>query len=53
MYEFICNKLPFGENEEDTYKVMEIIKKDKVKFPRNLESESEALLKLMLNKNPK
>ena len=53
MYEFICNKLPFGENEEDTYKVMEIIKKDKVKFPRNLEPECEALLKMMLNKNPK
>ncbi len=53
MYEFLCNQLPFGENEEDTYRVMEIIKKDKVKFPKHLEPESEALLKMMLNKNPK
>jgi hypothetical protein len=53
MYELICNRLPFGEEEEDTYKVMEIIKKDKVKFPKHVDAESEALLKLMLNKNAK
>lgn len=32
---------------------MEIIKKDKVKYPKNLESDAEDLLKMMLNKNSK
>ena len=53
MYELICNRLPFGQEEEDTYKVMQIIKKDKVKFPKNIDPEAESLLKLMLNKNAK
>ena len=53
MYELLFNKLPFGEEEEDTYKVMETIKKDQVKFPKNIDSESEVLLKMMLNKNAK
>ena len=53
MYELICNILPFGQEEQDTYKVMEIIKKDKLKFPRNIDSEAKSLLELMLNKNSK
>ena len=31
---------------------MEIIKKDKVKYPKGLDQQAEELLKLMLNKNP-
>ena len=32
---------------------MEIIKKEKVKFPKNIDPQAESLLKMMLNKNVK
>ena len=37
LYEFLCGRLPFGDTEEDTYKVLALIRKEKIVFPKNLD----------------
>jgi cGMP-dependent protein kinase 1 len=37
LYEFVCGRLPFGENiGNDPYKLFKVIKKEKVQFPKFL-----------------
>lgn len=33
MYEFICGYVPFGEDEQDLYKIYERILKENLTFP--------------------
>lgn len=50
-YELLCGGLPFGEEEEDPFKVYEAIIKSKLEFPNFLtDTHSKEFISLLLNK---
>jgi serine/threonine protein kinase len=53
LYEFICFKVPFGDDLTDPLKVYKQVIKDPVKFPKFLDSKMEAksIMLKMLNRN--
>ncbi len=36
MFEFLCNRLPFGQDTTDPYKVIQEIKKETIYYPKQL-----------------
>ena len=56
MYEFLCGKLPFGEDfdeEEDTMKFYDVLKKEKLAFPSFIQDEDfKDLIQNMLIMDP-
>jgi CRP-like cAMP-binding protein len=56
MYEFLCGKLPFGEDfdeEEDTMKFYDVLKKEKLAFPSFIQDEDfKNLIQKMLVMDP-
>ena len=54
LYEFVCGKLPFGENVHgDPYNLYSIIKKGKVEFPKYLHDEKvKKVINFLLVKEP-
>lgn len=40
LYEFLCNKVPWGEHEEDPIHVYNLILRSKLEFPEKLENEA-------------
>lgn len=55
LYEFLCGKLPFGQDQEDPYKIFEEILENRLDFPNDVQPLSEAamnLIRTLLNKFP-
>jgi cGMP-dependent protein kinase len=54
LYEFICGFVPFGENEEDTFKVYELVLKARIEFPKHVPPSFPArkIANLLLDRNP-
>ena len=53
LYEFLCNKVPWGEHEEDPIEIYNLILKSKLEFPDCLENVScKILIQKLLNQNP-
>ena len=53
LYEFLCNKVPWGEHEEDPIEVYNLIIKSKIEFPAHLENLScKNFIQKLLNENP-
>lgn len=54
LYEFICGRVPFGEEEEDPYIVLRMVTEDEVLFPSFLTENNPCrdLISKLLSKNP-
>ena len=54
LYEFICGRVPFGEEEEDPYIVLRMVTEDEVVFPSFLYNAHPCrdLISKLLSKNP-
>ena len=54
LYEFICGRVPFGEEEEDPYIVLRMVTEDDVLFPSFLTENNPCrdLISKLLSKNP-
>ena len=55
LYEFLCGKVPYGEEESDPYRIYEEILEKNVEFPEGSESIGDAtstFIKQLLNKFP-
>ena len=53
IYEFLCNRVPWGEYEDDPIEVYNMIVKNKLSFPKNLKANNcIKLMKKLLNQNP-
>lgn len=55
LYEFLCGKVPFGEEESDPYRIYEEILEKNIEFPEGSESIGDAapgLIKQLLSKFP-
>mmetsp|Transcript_9372 Transcript_9372/g.9354 ORF Transcript_9372/g.9354 Transcript_9372/m.9354 type:complete len:441 (-) Transcript_9372:850-2172(-) len=54
IYEFLCGGVPFGEEEEDPYKVYEKVLERKLAYPKCIGSKLKAapIIEHLLNRNP-
>lgn len=53
LYEFICNSVPFGEGEEDPFKIYNLILQSKLSFPAFAQNFAcKPLIEKLLNPNP-
>lgn len=54
LYEFMCGGVPFGEEEEDPYKIYEKVIERKLMYPSFVDSRmpSKAIIEQLLSKNP-
>jgi len=54
VYEFVCGKVPFGEDETDPTRIYDAVVHSKLEFPGFLSSSPNTLafLDILLNKNP-
>ena len=53
LYEFVCGGVPFGENEEDPYRIYSIVLDNRLKFPNFLQiKKHKELIEKLLDSNP-
>ena len=54
LYEFICGKVPFGEDEDDPYAIYQKVLQHHIAYPDFLDSKfpAKALIEQLLNTNP-
>ena len=53
LYEFVCGGVPFGENEEDPYKIYSFVLEYKLKFPSFLQiKKHKEVIEKLLDSNP-
>lgn len=54
LYEFVCGATPFGNEEEDPFRIYEMVLDHKLVYPRyvNIGNKTRAAIDQMLNKNP-
>ena len=53
LYEFVCGGVPFGENEEDPYRIYSMILEYKIKYPSYLQiKKHKEIIEKMLDSNP-
>lgn len=53
LYEFVCNVVPFGEGENDPFKVYNLVLESKLVFPSSTKKFTcVSLIEKLLNKNP-
>ncbi len=52
LYEFLCDKLPFGNKSDDPYEIYQQIMKKKLSFPSKMKDiNAKAVIKRLLDKN--
>lgn len=53
LFEMLCGYFPLGDDEDDPYMVYQLIIKDEVEYPEDLENEEEIdFMKILLSKVP-
>lgn len=54
LYEFVCGKLPFGDEEEDPYKIYRKVVEETLTYPSYIKEnlESKGVIAQLLRKNP-
>ena len=54
LYEFVCGRVPFGEEEEDPYIVLKLVVEEELVFPEFFKENSDCknLIKMLLEKTP-
>ena len=54
LYEFVCGRVPFGEEEEDPYIVSKLVVEEELVFPEFFRDNSDCktLITMLLQKNP-